>query len=71
LGLIIGGLIGSRLYLTNTLNYKNNMYFIALLGVPFLIDTITQYVANIESTNKKRFITGILFGIALANFRPI
>ena len=70
LGLIIGGLIGSYLYLVGTLNYKNNMYFIFLLGTPFYIDTITQYIGNIESTNKKRFITGVLLGVALANFRP-
>ena len=70
-GLVIGGLIGSYLYSTGALNCRNNMYFIFLLGAPLIIDTITQRIANIESTNKKRFITGILLGIALSNFRPI
>lgn len=71
LGLVIGGLVGSYLYLIEILNCKNNMYFILLLGAPFFIDTLAQYIVGIESTNKKRLMTGILFGIALANFRPI
>ena len=70
-GLIIGGLIGSYLYAAGVLSCKNNGYFIFLLGAPLIIDIFRQRVAKIESTNKKRFITGILLGVALANFRPI
>lgn len=71
IGLIIGGLLGSSMYSNGVLNYKNNLTFILMLGLPFLLDTLAQNMLKKISTNIKRLLTGILFGIALANFRPI
>ncbi len=71
IGLIIGGLSGCFLYNNGVLNYKNNPFIIIILGLPFLLDVLAQQIFKKESTNGKRLLTGILFGIALANFRPI
>jgi len=70
-GLIVGGLLGSIAYSNSVINYKNNLTFISILGLPFLLDTLAQNMFKKNSTNTKRLLTGILFGIALANFRPI
>ena len=70
-GLVIGGALGSSMYSNGVLNYKNNLIFISILGLPFLLDTLAQKMLKKDSTNTKRLLTGILFGIALANFRPI
>ena len=71
IGLVIGGLLGSSLYSNGVLNYKNNLTFISVLSIPFLLDTLVNNMLKKNSTNTKRLLTGILFGIALANFRPI
>ncbi|MFC1645715.1 DUF2085 domain-containing protein [Candidatus Omnitrophota bacterium] len=70
-GLIMGGIIGSLFYNTNILSYKNNILFISILSMPFIVDVLMQSMFEKESTNAKRALTGLLFGIALANFRPI
>lgn len=71
IGLIAGGLLGTFLYNNKVLNYKNDILFILVLSLPFLLDIAAQRIFKKESTNVKRFLTGILFGVALANFRPI
>ena len=69
LGLLSGGVMGSLLYNMNILNQKNNMFFISILSMPFLIDIVVQFVSKNKSTNIRRVLTGVLFGIALTNFR--
>lgn len=71
LGLIVGGLMGSLLYNMNVLNYDNNAFFISILSIPFFSDILVQSVFKNKSTNTRRVLTGLLFGIALVNFRPI
>lgn len=71
IGLVIGGLLGGQMYSNGVLNYKNNLIFILILSLPFLLDTLAQNMLKKNNTNTKRLLTGILFGIALANFRPI
>ena len=39
-----------------------------LLSIPFMIDIILQYLKIKESTNFRRFFTGILFGLSLNIF---
>ena len=70
-GLVIGGIVGSLLYNSRILVYKNNILFITILSMPFILDIFFQFILQEESTNTRRFITGLLFGIALANLRPI
>lgn len=70
LGLLVGGVIGSFMYMKEIINYKNNALFIFLLGGPFIID-ISMQILRKQSTNERRFLTGILLGIALANLRFI
>ena len=70
IGLIMGGLLGSIMYNNGILNQKNNWIFISILSLPFLLDTLAQKIFKKDSTNTKRLLTGVLFGIALANFRP-
>jgi len=60
LGVIIGGIFSYYITL--------NIYVSLLLMVPFFIDTTLQYSHIKESTNIRRFITGILFGVALNIF---
>ena len=36
--------------------------------LPLVIDGFTQLLTKYESTNIRRFITGILFGIAFSSF---
>jgi uncharacterized membrane protein len=43
---------------------KISILFIILLNIPFLIDSVTQYMGYRESNNKLRLITGILTGFA-------
>lgn len=69
-GLICGGIIGSLLVLYKILCFENNYFLIILLGTPFVIDAFSQFWFKIESLNIKRILTGILFGIALANYKP-
>jgi len=68
-GLILGGLLGSFLS-RGILNQTNNVIFILVLSMPFVTDVFTQRFFFQESNNTRRFLTGILFGVALANFRP-
>ncbi|NQT45882.1 MAG: DUF2085 domain-containing protein [Candidatus Omnitrophica bacterium] len=70
-GLIIGGAVGGFLYNLGVMNYKNSILFIIVLSIPFFLDVFIQFILKNESTNVRRFLTGALFGIALANFRPI
>lgn len=40
-------------------------YIVVLLMIPLILDGTIQRVTSYESTNIRRLITGILFGIAL------
>lgn len=42
-------------------------YSIAALLVPLAIDGTVQYCTSYESNNKKRFITGVLYGFAFTS----
>lgn len=70
-GLVVGGVVGNFIYNVGFLNQKNNMLFIFILSLPFIYDMGKQFILRKESTNAIRTITGMFFGIALANFRPI
>ena len=37
-----------------------------LLMIPLLIDGLLQFLTSYESTNSRRFVTGLLFGYAFA-----
>lgn len=46
-------------------NYIINYKVAILLMLPMIIDGFLQLLTNYESTNLKRFFTGLLFGISL------
>lgn len=69
-GLIFGGILGMIL-LNIGLDFKNNLFVIFIACVPFIVDVLNQIVFKNISTNPRRFITGILFGIAISNFHPL
>jgi len=37
-----------------------------ILGLPLIVDWLVQWLGVAESTNTRRFVTGFLFGFALA-----
>ena len=69
-GLILGGLLGSFLHHAEILNFTNDALSISIFSTPFVVDVLVQQAHYQESTNTRRYLTGVLFGIALANFRP-
>lgn len=59
-----GVLIGCILGLFGFIWFKEiNWVIEVLLMVPMVVDGYLQYFKNIMSNNKRRFITGLLFGI--------
>ncbi len=60
IGLIIGGVVSYFLNTTITISL--------MLALPFLIDVTLQYFNIFKSTNLRRFVTGILFGLSLNIF---
>ena len=58
-GVVVGSIIGliMRMYI-NPIGYSIN-----ILVLPLAIDGVLQYKFGIESTNPRRFITGIVCGL--------
>lgn len=69
-GLIIGGVCGEVLFRMQGGYFVNNFIFITLLSLPCLIDVLRQRLKIEASNNFRRIATGILLGIAIAQFRP-
>lgn len=65
-GVLLGIIIGSLMYFTLFANKKYtiniHLTFFALL-LPMILDGTIQYVFDLESTNFRRILTGLLFGI--------
>lgn len=57
------GIIGAMFFTKYLLEVSNYIYVIMM--IPLILDGTIQMCTKYESNNSKRFITGILFGIAL------
>jgi len=62
MGILSGGIIGWGL---STLGYPVPIVLSSLLLVPLIIDGFVQVLDIRESTNGRRFVTGLLFGIGI------
>ena len=61
-----GELVGMILFFCLCAWYIPNLGLTVLLMIPLLIDGFLQFLTSYESTNSRRFVTGLLFGYACA-----
>lgn len=64
-GILFGGLFGILLIL---LSQNVPLILILFLMMPLIIDGFLQIISDYSSNNKKRFITGSCFGVAILYF---
>ena len=63
-GLLVGTILGFI-----TLIFYHIPFLVSILFlIPLIIDGFTQAFSTYESTNPRRFITGLIFGLALPPF---
>lgn len=63
-GVILGGLIASLLKYLHV--FDQSIALLIVFTLPCLIDGLLQKLNIHESTNRRRLITGLLFGVGLA-----
>lgn len=61
-----GELIGMVIFFCSCAWYRPDLEVALLLMIPLVADGFLQFLTSYESTNGRRFVTGLLFGYAFA-----
>jgi uncharacterized membrane protein len=65
-GVVIGGIIATILKICKV--FPNSLFLVTLFSIPMAVDYMLQYFNIKESTNIRRFITGLTMGFGLTFF---
>ena len=61
-GILLGYIVAIILLL---MKIRIELYICVVMSFPLIVDGSLQYIFKVSSNNTRRFITGILFGVAI------